>query len=70
MEDLLTCFDEYFYPGTEDKKNERRRITIQVIGTGEEASSGRPAIESAKIGEEVDKMVATFHKTTGGAVWK
>ena len=69
LEDLLSCYDEYFYPGTLEKRNERRRITIQVIGSGKE-EDGRPAIEPAKVDEEVDKSIATFHKSTGGAVWK
>lgn len=69
MEDLLSCYDEHFYPGTKERKNERRRITIQIVGTSEEASGGRPVIESAKVDEEVDKMIASFHKTAGGAVW-
>ena len=69
LDDLLCCYDEYFYPGGAEKRNERRRITIQVIGTGKESSGGRPAIDSAKVDEEVDKMIASFHKSTGGAVW-
>jgi len=70
LDDLLSCYDEYFYPGDAEKRNERRRITIQVIGTGKDSSDGRPAIDSAKVDEEVDKMIASFHESTGKAVWK
>ena len=70
LDDLLSCYDEYFYPGGAENGNERRRITIQVIGTGKDSSEGRPAIDSAKVDEEVDKMIASFHKSTGEAVWK
>ena len=70
LDDLLSCYDEYFYPGGANAENERRRITIQVIGTGKDSSDGRPAIDSAEVDEEVDKMIASFHKSTGEAVWK
>lgn len=70
LDELLSCYDEYFYPGDANEKNERRRITIQVIGTGKDSSDGRPAIDSDKVDEEVDKMIASFHKSTSGAVWK
>ena len=70
LDDLLSCYDEYFYPGGAEKRNERRRITIQVIGTGKDSSDGRPVIDSAKVDEEVDKMIAGFHESTGKAVWK
>ena len=69
LDDLLSCYDEYFHPGGAEKRNERRRITIQVIGTGKDSSDGRPAIDSAKVDEEVDKMIVSFHKSAG-AVWK
>ena len=70
LEDLLSCYDEFLYPGGAEKRNERRRITIQVIGTGKESSDGRPAIESDKVDEEVDRMIESFHKSSGGKVWE
>ena len=61
---VTAAYDEWLYPLCKNgKPNKRRRIVVQVIGSGDGAAShGRPVIESNKtVGDNIDWSVHQFH---------
>ena len=70
-EQVVKAFDDWLYPlCKEGKPAKRRRVVIQVIGSGDGPHSlGRPVIENERVGDEIDRIVQQFHHAVKHETW-
>lgn len=71
-EQMVAAYDEWLLPVDESgEPKERRRLLINVIGTGEGPSSaGRPEFDAEAMDAEIEDRIKAFHEATGDDVWE
>jgi secreted Zn-dependent insulinase-like peptidase len=70
-DEVITAYDDWLLPvcQKEGKPTKRRRLVIQVIGSGDGANSlGRPVVESDGTG--YDGLVEQFHHSVNHETWQ
>ena len=72
-DEVITAYDDWLLPvcQKEGKPTKRRRLVIQVIGSGDGANSlGRPVVESdGTVGDYIDGLVEKFHHSINHETW-
>lgn len=71
-DEVITAFDDWLLPvcQKEGKPTKRRRLVIQVIGSGDGANSlGRPVVESDGTGDYIEGLVEQFHHSVNHETW-
>lgn len=71
-DEVINAYDDWLLPvcRQDGKPTKRRRLVIQVIGSGEGANSlGRPVVESSKTGDYIDGLVEQFHHSVNHETW-
>jgi secreted Zn-dependent insulinase-like peptidase len=70
-EQVLASYDEWLLPtSTNGNPRQRRMFAVHIIGTGEgSASFGRPEIDDSALGNHIDEMIQSFHRSIGYATW-
>ena len=69
---LIAAYDDWLHPVcAKGKPRKRRRMVLNVIGSGDGAASmGRPLIENMKaVGDEIDSLVHKFHQSVKHETW-
>jgi secreted Zn-dependent insulinase-like peptidase len=72
MDEVIKAYDDWLLPvcKQEGKPTKRRRLVIQVIGSGDGANSlGRPLVESDGTGDYIDGLVEDFHHSVNHETW-
>ena len=72
-EEVITAYDDWLLPvcQKEGKPTKRRRLVIQVIGSGDGANSlGRPVVESDGTGDYIEGLVEQFHHSVNHETWQ
>ena len=72
-DEVITAYDDWLLPvcQKEGKPTKRRRLVIQVIGSGDGANSlGRPVVESDGTGDYIEGLVEQFHHSVNHETWQ
>lgn len=72
-DEVIKAYDDWLLPvcPKECKPTKRRRLVIQVIGSGDGANSlGRPVAESDGTGDYIDGLVEQFHHSVNHETWE
>mmetsp|Transcript_8221 Transcript_8221/g.12707 ORF Transcript_8221/g.12707 Transcript_8221/m.12707 type:complete len:132 (+) Transcript_8221:1245-1640(+) len=69
-DDLIKGFDKWFLPAASGNKKARRKLVVQVIGSGDGPSSvNRPVVETEHVASYIDEKIQEVYKEAGCKTW-